>query len=64
MRAMSFMLRKQTRLWWTRVKTDRKEANKGHVEKCLSSKNCFYNILLRDHIQSMRTRSKDFIKGA
>ena len=31
-RAVSFLLRERAHLWWTRVKTDREEANKGPVE--------------------------------
>ena len=50
-RAISFLLRKRTHLWWTRVNTDREEATKGHVETWSKFKKLLLEYFLPcDHI--------------
>jgi hypothetical protein len=49
-RAVSFLLREQAHLWWTRVKTDREEANKDPVETWSKFKKLFleyfYHVII------------------
>ena len=64
-RAVSFLLRERAHLWWTRVKTDREEANKGPVETWSKFKKLFLEYFLpRDHIQNMKERLKELKQGA
>ena len=59
MRAISFLLRERAHLWWTRVKTDREEANKDPLETWSKFKKLFLEYFLpRDHIQNMKERLK------
>jgi hypothetical protein len=51
-------------LWWTYVKTNREEANKGPMEKWSKFKKLFLeHFLPRDHIQKMKKRLKNLRQG-
>ena len=63
MKAIFFLPRKQTHIWWTCVKTDREEANKGPMEKWYKFKKLYLEYFTTWYIYSMRTRLKDFRQG-